>query len=121
MASRIASRPEGALPVDGQRRHAVAQARGKADDARRIAARGGIAEDDLVDRARLELRVLQRRLHHRRRQALDAPALVQSARPAEGPCDALQRYMRLQSRGLGHGERTRWDTNASPAVPSAAP
>ena len=96
----------GALAVDGQRRHAVAEPGGKADDAGGIVARGGIAEDDLLDRARLEMGVLQRRLHHGRRQALDAPALVQSTRPAEGRTTRCNDIRGSQSRGLDHGKRT---------------
>jgi hypothetical protein len=43
----------GALAGDGERRHALAQTGGQADPAGRVAPGRGVAEDDLVDRARL--------------------------------------------------------------------
>ena len=97
----------GALAIHGEGGNAVPQPRGEADDAGGIAARRGVAEDDLLDRRGLEPRVLERGLHHGRRQALDAPAPVQAAGPAErGPARGND-VCRSQRRGRGHGERIR--------------
>ena len=71
------------MAVDGEGRHALAQAGRQADQAGRVAARRGVAEDDLLDRAGLELGVLQGGEHDRSGEVLQAPAAMQTARPAE--------------------------------------
>ena len=110
-----------ALAVHGERGDAVPEARGEADDAGRIASRRGIAEDDLVDRAGLESCVLERGQHHGRREALDAPALVQAAGPAERGTARGDDVCRSQRRGRGHGERIRhWKPAAPPAAGSGS-
>jgi hypothetical protein len=96
----------GALPVDGQGRNVVAKAGREADDARGVVASGRIAEDNLVDRASLQVRIPKRRLQHRCREAVDAPALVQPARAADGRATRCDDIRGSQSRGLGHGKRT---------------
>ena len=73
----------GALAVDGQRRHAFAQAGRQPDQAGRVAARRGVAEDDLLDGAGIELRVLQGGEHDRGGEVFQPPAAMQAARPAE--------------------------------------
>ena len=105
MASRMASRPEAHWRSTVSAGTHVAQACRQPDDAGRVAARGGVAEDDLVDRAGLQVGILERRQHDGRGQALDAPAPVQAARPTERRPARCNDKRRSQSRGLGHGER----------------
>ena len=86
MADRMASRPEPHWRSMVEAGHRLRQAGGKRDEARGVAALGGIAGDQLLDLLGLEPAVLQRSSNNRRAQLLDAAALVQAADTADrGP------------------------------------
>ena len=119
MPSRIASRPEAHWRSTVRRGNAVPQSRGKADDAGGVAARRGVAEDDLVDRRGLELRVLRARPAPRAPPGSRCAGSCAGRRAGRARSGAQQRCMQVPAPWpRSWGTHPHWSTSSEAPRPA---